>query len=65
VNHDNPASQKTAEKIESVKACCDMAQAGPKKEKAIKHCHAAETAHAAHNDAETHKELDAATHALV
>ncbi len=64
MNHDNPHSHKTAEQIKTVKACCDKAEAGPKKEAALKHCHAAETAHAAHNDAETHKELDAATQAL-
>jgi hypothetical protein len=32
----NPDSEKTAEKIKSVKACSDEAQAGSKKEKALK-----------------------------
>jgi len=66
MNHDemNHGADKTAEKMKSVKACCDKADAGPKKDAAMKHCHAAEKAHAAKNDAETNKELDAATHAL-
>ena len=64
MNCDNPRSHTAAEKMKSVKACCEKADVGPKKEAALKHCDAAETAHAAHDDAETHKELDGATHAL-
>ena len=59
-----PDMTKTDEKMKSVMAACHMAEAGPMKDTAMKHCHAAEKAHAAKNVAETHKELDAATHAL-
>jgi hypothetical protein len=55
---------KTAEKMISVKAAWDEAPAGPKKDAALKHYEAAEKANTAKNDAETNKELDAATHAL-
>ncbi|RYH06759.1 hypothetical protein [Tropicimonas sp. IMCC6043] len=55
---------KTAEKIASVKATWDKAPAGPKKDAALKHYQAAEKANTAKNDAETNKELDAASHAL-
>lgn len=60
-----PEQNKTAEKMTSVKAAWDKAPAGPKKDAALKHYQAAETANTAKNDAETNKELDAATHALV
>ncbi|MDW4500219.1 hypothetical protein R5H30_19685 [Sulfitobacter sp. D35] len=59
-----PEQNKTAEKMTSVKAAWDKAPAGPKKDAALKHCKAAEKANAEKNDAETIKELDAATHAL-
>lgn len=59
-----PEQTKTAEKMKSVKATWDKAPSGPKKESALKHYKAAETAHSAKNDAETNKELDAAAHAL-
>ncbi|MBL3573700.1 hypothetical protein JMK10_04395 [Rhodovulum sulfidophilum] len=59
-----PKQTKTADKMKSVKATWDKAPAGPKKDAALKHYQAAEKAHAAKNDAETNKELDAATHAL-
>ncbi|MCR9151219.1 MAG: hypothetical protein NXH83_13675 [Rhodobacteraceae bacterium] len=59
-----PEQNKTAEKMISVKAAWDKAPAGPKKDAALKHYQAAEKAHTAKNDAETNKELDAATHAL-
>ena len=58
------ASAKAAEKMKSVKAAWDKAPAGPKKDAALKHYQAAEKAQTAKNDAETIKELDAATHAL-
>ena len=52
------------DKMKSVKAAWDKAPAGSKKDAALKHYQAAEKAHAAKNDAECMKELDAATHAL-
>ena len=58
------AEIRTADKMKSVKAAWDKAPSGPKKDAALKHYRAAETAHAAYNEAETNKELDAATHAL-
>ena len=59
-----PEQNKTADKMKSVKAEWDKAPAGPKKDAALKHYEAAEKAHTAKNDADTNKELDAATHAL-
>jgi len=59
-----PEQTKTADKMKSVKATWDKAPAGPKKDAALKHYQAAETAHTAKNDADTHKSLDAAAHAL-
>ncbi|WP_050929507.1 hypothetical protein [Aestuariivita boseongensis] len=55
---------KTAEKMTSVKAAWDKAPSGPKKDAALKHYQAAEKAHTAKNDAETNKELDAASEKL-
>ena len=60
----NLEQNKTAEKMPSVKAAWDKAPAGPKKDAALKHYQAAEKANTAKNDAETNKELDAASHAL-
>lgn len=59
-----PEQNQTAKKMISVKAAWDKAPAGPKKDAALKHYQAAEKANTAKNDAETNKELDAATHAL-
>lgn len=59
-----PEQNKTSEKMKTVKAACDKAPSGPKKDAALKHYQAAEKAHTAKNDADTKKELDAATHAL-
>lgn len=56
-----PEQNKTSEKMTSVKAAWDKVPAGPKKDAALKHYQAAETAHTAKNEAETNKELDAAT----
>lgn len=60
----NPEQNTTAAKMKSVKAAWDKAPSGPKKDEALKHYQAAEKANTAKNDAETNKELDAATHAL-
>jgi hypothetical protein len=57
-------STNVADKMKTVKAAWDKAPAGPKKDAALKHYQAAEKAHTAKNDADTHKSLDAATHAL-
>ncbi len=59
-----PEAIKTTERMESVKAAWDKAPAGPKKEEALKHYKAAEKAHNVKDDAETNKELDAATRVL-
>lgn len=59
-----PEQNTTAEKMKTVKAAWDKAPAGPKKDAALKHYQAAEKANTAKNDADTNKELDAATHAL-
>ena len=50
--------------MKSVKATWDKAPSGPKKDAGPDHYQAAEKAHTAKNEAETNKELDAATHAL-
>lgn len=57
-------STNVADKMKSVKATCDNAPSGPQKETALKHYRAAEKAQTVKNDAEAHKELDAATQAL-
>ena len=59
-----PEQIKTADKMKSVKAVWDKSPAGPKKDAALRHYRAAEKAHMAKNDAETNKELDAASQAL-
>jgi hypothetical protein len=59
-----PETTHTSDRMTSVKAACDKAPSGTKKDAALRHYHAAETAHAAKNDADTNKELNAATHAL-
>lgn len=51
-------------KMQTVKAACDKAAPGPKKETALKHYQAAEKAHTAKNDTDALRELDKATHAL-
>lgn len=55
----------TQDKMKTVKAAWDKAPAGPKKEAALKHYQAAEKFHAANNEAECLKSLDAAKAALV
>lgn len=59
-----PDQNKTADKMKSVKAAWDKASSGPKNDAALKHYRAAEKAYTAKNDADTNKELDAASHAL-
>ena len=45
-----PAATSGAEMMKTVKAECDKAPAGPKKDAALKHCQAAEAALKAHNE---------------
>lgn len=59
-----PEQINTAEKMTSVKAACDKATAGPKKDRAVRHYQAAEKAHEACDYAETNRELDAAAKAI-
>jgi hypothetical protein len=61
---DTNKSTNVADKMKTVKAAWDKAPAGPKKDAAHTHYQAAEKAHAAKNDADTHKSLKAATEAL-
>jgi hypothetical protein len=60
----NPATN-TAEKMKTVKSAWDAAPAGPKKDEALTHYKAAQTAQTAKNDAECNRELEAAKRALV
>lgn len=59
-----PEQNATAKKMTSVKAAWDKAPAGPKKDAALKHYKAAEKANTVKNDAETNRELDAASEKL-
>lgn len=54
----------TFERMRAVKAACDQAPAGPKKDAALQHYRSAETAEAAKHDGECNRQLDAATRAL-
>lgn len=60
-----PSTTTVADKMKTVKTAWDAAPAGPKKDAALKHYQAAEKAHGAKNDSETHRALDEATKALV
>ena len=64
MDHKSHMSGTHDEKMKSVKEACNKAPAGSKKDAALKHCHAAEKAHAAGKEAECDRELDAAKHAL-
>lgn len=55
----------TQDQMKSVKAAWDKAPSGPKKDAALKHYQAAEKSHAANNEADCLKSLDAAKAALV
>jgi len=59
------AEHKTTDTMKSVKAACDAAPAGPKKDAAMKHLRTAEKALADKNDAECNRALEAARKALV
>lgn len=58
------ATDKTTQKMKSVKDICYSAPFGEKRAAAMKHFHAAETAHKAKDSIKTRYELDAATDAL-
>lgn len=60
----NSPAQGTADKMKSVREAWEQAPAGPKKDAALKHCQAAETAQTAKNERECIRALDAAQHAL-
>jgi hypothetical protein len=60
-----PASDNISARMSAVKMAWDAAPDGPKKDAALTHYQAAQKAHTARNDAECHRELDAAKHALV
>ncbi len=49
----------------SVKAACDKAPAGPRKDRALEHYQAAEKAHEANNYDETDRELNAAAEEII
>lgn len=59
-----PATSKSSQKLETIKASCMNAPFGEKRAAALKHYYAAEFAHEASNDAKMNKELDAAKRAL-
>lgn len=54
----------TKDQMTTVKAAWDKAPAGPKKDAALRHYQAAEKSHAANNEADCLKSLDAAKAAL-
>lgn len=59
------ATDNTATRMTAVKSAWDAAPDGPKKDAALTHFQAAQKAQTAKNDAECHRELDAAKRALV
>lgn len=59
-----PDTNKTAKKMKTVKTAWDKAPADTKKDTSLKHFEAAQKSHAANNDADTNKSLDAARNAL-
>ena len=59
-----PEQEKTAEKMTSVKAAWDKAPLGPRKDRALSHYRAAETAFEASDDEATNRELDAVRRVL-
>ncbi len=59
------ATDNAATRMTAVKSDWDAAPDGPKKDAALTHFQAAQKAQTAKNDAECHRELDAAKHALV
>lgn len=59
-----PATDRTTQKLKTVKDSCNSAPFGEKRASAMKHFYAAEAAHKAKNSIKTNYELDAARHAL-
>ncbi|MAI91531.1 hypothetical protein [Ponticaulis sp.] len=64
MKNDKEKTSNVSEKMKSVKAAWDKAPDGSKKDNALKHYQAAETAHKANKDAEANRELDAASNSL-
>ncbi|RBW63265.1 MULTISPECIES: hypothetical protein [Ruegeria] len=60
-----PEQTNVTEKMTSVKAACDKAPAGPRKDRALEHYQAAEKAHEANNYDETDRELNAAAEEII
>ena len=54
----------TFERMRSVKAACETAPAGPKRDRAMWHYMSAERAEAAKHDGECNRQLDSAVRAL-
>ena len=59
-----PPDPTTAERLEAVKAACDAAPDGARKDTALRHYRAAAKAQAARHEGECNRRLDAAAHAL-
>ena len=54
----------TFERMRSVKAACESAPVGPKRDRALRHYHSAEKAESAKHDGECNRQLDSAVRAL-
>ena len=64
-NENQSQENQTERHMASVKASWDKAPEGSKKDAALKHYQAAQTAHEAENDEEAHRELKEASRALM
>ncbi|MBY6141870.1 hypothetical protein KUV26_20735 [Leisingera daeponensis] len=59
-----PETRRLSVKLDSVRAACERAPAGPQKEAAWKHYKLAEKAHSDENHTEMYRELEAAKQVL-
>ncbi|QDI77943.1 hypothetical protein PNH50_15540 [Leisingera aquaemixtae] len=59
-----PETRLLSVKLDSVRAACERASAGPKKDAAWKHYRLAEKAHSDENHTEMYRELEAAKQVL-
>lgn len=64
MKNDKEKTSNVSERLKTVKAAWDKAPAGSKKDDALKHYQAAETAHKANKDVDANRELDAASRSL-
>ena len=64
-NENQSQENQTERHMASVKASWDKAPEGSKKDAALEHYQAAQTAHEAENDEEAHRELKEASRALM